>query len=233
MTPAELYDRFRLNVVDTERPYLWTDDEVYSYLDDAQKMFYRLTRGIAGVMYVPFTAGDTFVPISDRILKIRRAALTSDGRPLRLANFEQLETEPRHAYDYDYGPGSGFRDSGWSPLQLDATPGIVTAVVLGMVENQLRLVRVPDTDGELELVVEREPLEDITESSTEFEVPAKHHLHLLLWAEHLAYMKQDSETVDKAKAEKRKTDFEAYCAMSMDEKNRQRHVPRAVAYGGI
>lgn len=225
MTPAELYERFRLNLVDTQRPYLWTDDEVYSYLDAAQQMFYRLTQGVADVMVVPFSAGDTFVPISDRILKIRRAALVSDGRPLRIANFEQLESESR---DNDYGSSAT-----WSPLQLDATPGPVKAVVLGMVDYKLRLVRVPDTDGELELIVERAALEDITDASTEFEVPSAHHLYLLLWAEHLAYSKQDAETVDKTKADKRKQDFEVYCDMSMTEKNRRKHVPRSIGYGGL
>lgn len=225
MTPAELYERFRSNVVDTERPYLWTDDEVYSYLDAAQQMFYRLTQGVAAVMTVDFSAGDTFVPISDRILKIRRAALTSDGRPLELVNFEQLESTSRGD---DYG-----RSSSWSPLQLDATTGPVKAVVLGMVDYQLRLVSIPDADGTLELIVERSALEDITEASTEFEVPSAHHLYLLLWAEHLAYSKQDAETVDKTKAVQREESFKAYCSMSMDEKNLRKHVPRSIAYGGL
>lgn len=225
MTPAELYERFRSNVVDTERPYLWTDDEVYSYLDAAQQMFYRLTQGVGAVMTVDFSAGDTFAPISDRILKIRRAALTSDGRPLELVNFEQLESTSRGD---DYGSSASR-----SPLQLDATAGPVKAVVLGMVDYQLRLVPIPDADGTLELVVERAPLEDIVESSVEFEVPSAHHLYLLLWAEHLAYSKQDAETVDKTKAELRKVAFEAYCDMSMGEKNRRKHVPRSIAYGGL
>ena len=41
MNSTGLYDTFRSDVVDTARPYLWTDDDVWRYAADAHRMFIR------------------------------------------------------------------------------------------------------------------------------------------------------------------------------------------------
>lgn len=46
MKVQELYDQFRSDAMDTVAPYLWSDTNVYRYMDDAYKMFVRLTGGI-------------------------------------------------------------------------------------------------------------------------------------------------------------------------------------------
>ena len=47
MDSTTLHDLFRSEVRDEATPYLWSDVEVYSFIDDAQKMFCRLQGGIA------------------------------------------------------------------------------------------------------------------------------------------------------------------------------------------
>ena len=44
MTPKALHDLFRAHVRDEEYPYLWSETEVYLYMDEAQKMFCRSCR---------------------------------------------------------------------------------------------------------------------------------------------------------------------------------------------
>ena len=43
MDSTALHDLFRSEVRDEATPYLWSDAEIYSYIDDAQKMFCLLT----------------------------------------------------------------------------------------------------------------------------------------------------------------------------------------------
>ena len=47
MTSNELLDMFRRDVMDVRRPYLWTDEEIYAYMNDAYNMFARMTGGIS------------------------------------------------------------------------------------------------------------------------------------------------------------------------------------------
>src|SRR5665647_2592591 len=46
MTSDELYALFRSDVVDATAPYLWTDVEVWNYMNDAYKSFVRKIGGI-------------------------------------------------------------------------------------------------------------------------------------------------------------------------------------------
>ena len=47
MTPAELLNLFRIEVDDQVEPYLWSDFEFYTYLNEAQNTFASLIGGIA------------------------------------------------------------------------------------------------------------------------------------------------------------------------------------------
>ena len=86
MDSTALYELFRSDVRDDVAPYLWSDTEVYSYMDDAQKMFCRLQGGIADatspVTRISVAVGDVFVQISPTILKLREARRSTDGRGL-------------------------------------------------------------------------------------------------------------------------------------------------------
>jgi len=225
MTPAALLALFRAEVRDEVAPYLWADAEVLAYLDDAQKMFCRLTGGIAdassAITQLTATAGDEFLSFSPRILKLRSARLRADGRTLELLNLEDLETSYLSS---DYGVHGGYR--------IDSRPGTVRALVLGMQANSARLVAIPVEDTEIALVVYRMPLEDIAATDDELEIDEQHHRHLLLWMKHLAHMKQDAETYDRGRAEEFRTGFLVYCDRAKAERERREHKYRAITYGG-
>ena len=59
------------------------------------------------------------------------------------------------------------------------------------------------------LSVVRLPLEDMANDTDEPEINKRYHLHLVDWMMYRAYSKQDSETVDMAKANKYLATFEA------------------------
>ena len=232
MTPTQLKDLFRSDVRDEASPPLWTDTEIFVYMDDAQKMFCREGGGIADstttICTLQVTAGDTYLDYDPRILKLRDLRRVSDGRNVNILSFEDLG-HPGRAQD-DYGQSTSFGTGG---VKFNTNPTAVTGVVVGMDANKLRLVAPAVADDTLQAIVYRMPLEDITASSTAFEIDAHHHRHLLNWMKHLAHEKQDAETYDRGRSMEFRDKFLAYCDQAKAERERREHKYRTVAYGGI
>jgi len=232
MNSVALKDAFRVDVDDTVAPFLWSDVDIASYMDDAQKMFCRLTNGLSdsttpSVCRVSVVSGTATAAISDRILKIRRAMRSSDGRPVTVVNVEDLDS---------------------MGIRLDNHAGRVEHLVLGMDEHSVRWVRTPDVADVIQLTVWRMPLLDITATTVVandpeenspnidpvvLEIDSQHHRALLLWMEHLAYLKQDADTINRKLSAEREASFRAYCFQAMNEQNKARHKTRVTQYGGI
>lgn len=218
MNSTELLGRFRSDVVDEAAPFLWSDEEIYDNIDDAQKMFCRLTGGLpdattVATTRIPYVAGDEWVTTHSSILKIREAYRLSDGRQIGIWNYEDL-------------PARG--------LRLDSRTGILQSLVIGMEPNKVRLLPIPSIADTIRLLVDRMPIKRITDVGEQtLEIAEQHHLHLLLWVKHLAYNKQDDETYDKKKADEYESRFNAYCVQAKAEKDRAKHKTRVVLYGGL
>lgn len=226
MNAEQLYDFFRSDVVDIEEPYLWSEDEVYAYMDDAYKMFVRLTGGVgdvsSSITRIPVVAGEQYAALDHRILKHRSARLASSNRPVKIINLQDTPVE--RVDDYGF----------LSLIGVDNKQGPVRYMVIGEEDDTARWVQIPTENDEVRLSVYRLPLNDIKLPSDEFtDVRPQHHLHLVKWMKHLAYGKQDAETFDRGKSDKYKDEFEAYCAFVVREMERQRSKVREVAYGGL
>ena len=114
------------------------------------------------------------------------------------------------------------------------TPGPVRYVITGLEEGLVRWVQVPQADDTVQLFVERLPCGTITQATDRFtDVGEEHHYHFLKWMRHLAYRKQDVDTFNLAKSDQEAADFNAYCALALQEKERRRHKVRRTGYGGI
>lgn len=216
MDTQQLLDQFRLDVRDAVAPYLWSDNEVLLYLNEAQKQFCRLTGGIAdatsSVARIRLTAGRRYGALSPLVLKLR-AAFGSDGRALEIVNFEQLELD------------------GSDGLQLFTDqPGSVCKLVVGMEPNKVRVVNTPTEDQTLNLIVYRLPLDDLTALGQPLEIDDQHHLALLKWARHLAHMKPDAETYDRGRAAQYEQEFLQYCALAKEEKGKREHTHRLMQF---
>lgn len=232
MTPAQLKDLFRSDVRDEAAPYLWSDTEIFVYMDDAQKMFCREGGGIAdstsALCTLPVAAGATYLDYDPRILKLRDLRRASDGRNVDILNFEDLG-HPGLAQD-DYGQSASFDTGG---IKFTDHPAPISAAIVGMDANKLRLRTPAVADDTLMAIVYRMPLEDITAASVAFEIDAQHHRHLLNWMKHLAHEKQDAETYDRGRSIEFRDKFLAYCDQAKAERERREHKYRTVAYGGI
>lgn len=217
MDSTALLARFRLDTNDLNTPYLWSDAEVYSYIDEAQKMFCRLQGGIAdattaSITTLSVTAGDVWASISPKILKLRFAQ-RGDQRDVRILNFEDIQ-------------------SGRDGLRLDLAPGPLQCIVVGMERDKLRFLPIPVANDTLQLTVYRLPLNDINANGQALEIDEIHHVSLLDWVKARAYQKQDSDTFDRGKATEFENRFRMYCEQARQERERREHKYREILYGG-
>lgn len=215
---SSLRDLFRKEVNDVVRPFLWDDvDEFFPYLDDAQKMFCRLSGGIGdattpAITQIPVEVGVDWVDTDPRILEIRGCKKMSDGRDIEVINFQDM-----HRLN----------------IRFDGREGPVQYLIIGLGQDKARLHPVPSQADTLWLIVDRLPLKDIDGEDQKLEIQEQHCINLLDWVKYRAYSKQDAEARDDKKAADHKAKFEAYCFQAKRERDRAKHKPRAINYGGI
>jgi hypothetical protein len=213
MRASVLYDEFRRRAFDTAEPYLWSETEVYSYLDQAQRDFVRLSGGIRDSRnpdcYITTAPEEPYVEISETIMKIVRARRVDTGALIDVI-------------------GASHPDALCTPHA-----GPVHSIVVGEDEHAVRCVNVPEEEVEIQLTVQRLPLKHLERSTDFVEVREEQAYWLLPGALALAYRKEDAETKDDAKADKYQAEFERLAATAFLENKRRHGAARSVAYGGI
>ncbi len=214
MNSSSMLTAFRDEMADQELPYLWSDAAVYRYIDDAQKMFCRLTEGIedARSYSLDITPGESWYETSSLILKTRDATRSDNGRDVPIVNIETAQ---------------------YSGVKFDGATGPLKVLVSGFERNALRAWPVPDETVTVTLSVFRLPLVRIEEADQDLEVDDQHEAGLMLWVKHMAYDKQDAETFNKSKSMEYEQRFRQYCAAARVEQERRRRNTGTVIYGGI
>jgi hypothetical protein len=229
MDTERLIDTFRSEVHDTAEPFLWTDDEVVSYLDRAQNWYCRLTGGIADssseATRIDMVAGEKFGVVSAKVLKFREMQRESDNHPISLWNFEDAQFKPYFENSSYYAP---YR------LVLNDQTGLVGHAVTGMEQGKVRWIYVPAEDDTAICIVYRLPLETLsTDNLAPLEIPEEDQEALLDGMKALAYKKEDAETFNKAKQIDHQTAFEKYCGEAKEKREKREHKYRTVRYGGL
>jgi hypothetical protein len=218
VTPGELVALFRREIDDLVTPYLWSEDDVYHYLDISQREFARLTYYFADastpdVCQAAVTAGEKFVDISPLVIQVRRAKLTSQTRDLHLASLYKAQDL---FWGSDYGSTRG--NAYW-----ETSTGTPRAMLMDVERDKGRLVPIPEAADTLEMMVYRYPLETVTPASTELEVADTRHQRILLHEmKSLAYSKHDSDVQNDALAEAFHLRFEQACVAVKNELTRGR-----------
>lgn len=218
MTSSELLDLFREEMNDVAQPYLWSDAIIFAYLDATQKTFCRLTEGIedsttTAVTQAVLDAGEEWITLDPRVLKVREVVDASTGRPYKIFNMETAT---------EYG------------VLFNGRQGQIEAFVSGLSKHKLRAWPIPTAQTTVRLRVFRLPLEAITDAGDQsLEVDEQHHFHLLTGMKALAYLKEDVETFNKTKASEHDTRFRAYCEQSRREQGRVRREVGTVLYAGL
>jgi len=255
MTPADIEELFRLNVDDTDTTDpLWSDLEVYSYLDEAQKQFARMTDYFSDASTPaivdltvnridktadPVVIDDThrFADLDYRVIKIRSAKLVSTGERVKPMTYEAMDREPSSINStYATIAHTDWEDALGDPKHL------ITDVERGKVRiSPMAVSNTPNpTAGDLldviRLQVYRLPLTDLIVGSTAFEIQeSEYQRSLILYMKHLAYSKNDVDVFDQALADR------ALASAEVEFSRIKRHLKRVrysahtatVKYGGL
>lgn len=199
--------QFRIESDDKITPYLWADESVDQWLNDAvEEAAVRalLIHDVAtpAVCQVPVVAGVAVYPLHASIINITRAAFTATG------DTQEYELWGTTEYELDR------IEPGWR--KLEETPRAFIHK-----DTTIRLSRLPIA-GVLDLEVNRLPLEPMVNDTDEPEIAGVHHRHLVLWALHKAFSVPDSETVDPIRAERAEREFTAAFGPRPDADARRR-----------
>lgn len=185
----------RRRLDDEVLPGLWEDDELIGFLNEAVKEAVIRLRALLEarnprVCTAQITAGSSDIKRHPAVLAIRSARLASTGRPLELVELKVLD-----------------RDRPQWPLD----EGAPTHIVIDRQSGQLTLYPRPTADDTLQLAVWRAPLEAERLESEGDEPPIDELWHegLIDWAEHLAYLRADSETFDQQRSDRAEARFTA------------------------
>lgn len=201
---------FRRVLADTAAPYLWSDEEVVTYLNDAEKeacerallIEDRMTPAVCSIALV---ANQADYPLHESILKIKRLAFR--GRALDETSVEQMDND----------------DPQWETRKGEPRQFIYSETA------GLRMVPTPVAAEPIALTVYRLPLEALSadNESGEPEVLPRHHMRLLRWVYRCAYLKHDSETYNPDKAEIHEAAFQASFGIREDANVMRKHRDRA------
>jgi hypothetical protein len=222
-TLDELVSKFRTEMDDVVQPYLWTDDEIIDFLDEAQTEFAMHTeifkeRGVA----ITVTAANPYVTLPEGLIRVRRATLaTNRDTPLGLRNFNEMDTLMSSD---DYGRVI----SNW-----ESETGIPAFLVLDDTQGEGRLAPIPDADDSLELSYSRLPLKPLTATSQTTELTDRRHQRsLLVFARARAYNKHDSDMYDPRMSQGLLQQFMTEIERFRIENTKLTRKPGVVRYGG-
>jgi len=201
MTPSDIADLFRSDIEDTDADDpLWTDTEIFGYMDQSIKQFARVTDYFADastteIVDIPVVATQKFINLDPRITKIRGARLATAG----------LEVIPRTYADVNqsgYGRDAYDNFAFSSPINWENATGTPTIIITDLEKDKGRLVAIPVVNDTLNLFVYRLPLLDITEDSATFEITeVEYQRGLMYYMKYLAYQKNDADVFNEQLSE--------------------------------
>lgn len=228
MTPQELRDQFRRDVHDVASPPMWTDEDVYRFMNWAMDTACMEWGGIAdttsSLTSLKAVANQPFTAISPRILKIKNVWSLTHNRQIELINLENLM---REKYTDDYG----FM---YKAIYDTTRTGTVKMMATGMEPNKVRWVDIPTENETIQLSVLRLPACEISctgEGTIEFGPEFRQ--VILDGMAHRAYSQQDADKFNaKARDDYGAAFRDGVAQMRRVRERRESHV-RSVQYGGI
>lgn len=205
MKVGELIEIFRRQADDDGTPPKWTEPELITWLNEAEREACRRarllvdTRGTAVTVSgttttththgrVTLGSGTDFYDLDPRIIYLRRVKLAGRTLPLRAIDYRDLD---------QCAPG-------W-----EAHTGTVEGYVRGLDTGKFRPYRIPTASGTVTLTVVREPLVAMTNPNDQPEINPRYHLGLIDWVSYRAYMKKDAEIYSPDEAAQHLALFEA------------------------
>ena len=226
----ELKDYFRLFVSDPEFPgngddsdSLWTDFEIYTYMDWAQRDFARETDLFLDRLQITYNSDEFEFNILDYfsggIVRLERAIIGGRAEPLELRTLRQLDD---YSIIEDYGVDRG--------INWETETGVPRYIVMDTFRNIIRLVPIPDRTGTLTLHVVRYPAAGLNV----FEIEDRR-LQMIIIDQMCgyAYEKQDADVFNLELSSRFKSEFRRKTIEYKVELKKLEKPRRPILYGGI
>lgn len=188
--------RVRLLAQDTTLPYLWQDEDIDDWLNEAQQeaaIRARLLRATPAshpaLCEYTLAAGETAITVPDQLYEISHQewAAGSERRPLKLVSREWMDTTM----------------PGWRAMPA-ADPDYLVQD-----RQQLEVVPPPIADGSVRIEGYRLP-EPMQANNDEPRIPLAHHIHLVQWALHVGYLMPDADMFNPGKSQAAEAEFTRY-----------------------
>lgn len=199
MILSELIRKFRVAAFDMEQPYLFADEDITDWLNDAVKeaairgrlIYDSTTTGVCTIATVPnvsiYALHESMYEI-DSICWVNNDLQTRTVDALSLVSQEDMGDIWRDWRTRDYG-----------------TPEYAIQH-----DTNIRLVPAPNVAGEIALEGYRTPLVPMALDTDQPEINTIHHKYLIHWALHEGFSVPDAETFDPNKADKAEKRFTDY-----------------------
>ena len=203
MTLEELIRRFRVDATDAMVPYLFQDEWIIDWLNDAQeeaairgRLLYEADNtAITRIAASASVTGYALHPSLYELVEHRyRVGGDTRSETLLLTTREELSrTRPDWRNDADGTPRYLVQD-----------------------DTRISLWPTPDKDGAVLLEGYRLPIKRMENDSDKPEINPAHHRHLVQWALHQAFSLPDAETVDPVRAAMAEKEFTRYFGLRPD-----------------
>ena len=224
MTLVELITDVRRQIDDLTEPYLWSDDEIVDYLDEAEDALCEEALCLPDQEELGYGASTGWLDLPQYILQIR-AAYDADGRQVQLCN--RAPWEEMADYDGDYGMRVTNRD--W----LLVTDTRVRALITDLRVDQVRFYPIPTVAGTLTLDVFRRPREPLIDRG-ELELTDRKQQRLVVTkACALAYGKHDAEAYNPQMAQVLDAEYRVGAEELLRATRRRRRHNSLIGYGGL
>lgn len=188
---GSLITEFRILAQDTARPYLWSDDELTTWFNEAEREAAIRAKLIHASADLSIALGDTDCDVSDGIFDIRYAELrATDGRAYEIAAIDR---------DLLNATRPGWRTKSDRPREF-----------IHNEDDTLTLGFVSDADYTLYIEGYRTPSNAMDGDDSKPEIGDIHHIHLLDWVFFRAYSRPDADTMNAGKSADGEGRFTSY-----------------------
>ena len=200
----------------------WTNDELVLLINESEREVCRriplLVDGTTeDVVQIDVEADESLYLLNSVITRVLRAKTTSNDKVLNGVSWRDLEGV----------------DDKW-----DTRTGTVLNYILDWDTGYLKLQPTPTTTDTISMRVNRMPLDALEWTNREWqepEIPTDYHYKMLHWALHLAYEKDEPNTLDRGKSEyhRDKFEYEFGPKENVYSQERKKRVKRPIKYGGL
>lgn len=221
MTAGDIIALFRSESVEANRHFIG-DSELFRYLQSGYIEFVRQTNGTPDALLLDISQGEPDVELPPYIMRLKSVRKLSDQGEIQVINYTDL-TRPKSG---DYGVTN---------LSLNlVSVGVVRYMMVGAVKHAARLIAIPKEDDELELLIDRLPLNSIVDAKSPFtDIDEVHQIAMLDWLKASTFRRPNPCLFDPKLAEFFEGRFNQVVYEAGRSQDLFKSKVRTVQYGGV